>query len=701
MEKNYDFRKRLAVVHRPDMIDKTQTVKPNEISLDSSWIIVLNADADALARRAATDMQDYMLTSMNISLQIAILQKGTAIPPKSLYYTIEHDASNPDTCDIEVTADKVILKASDARGLFRASMSLEDKMNLRRAPFLALGNSKFKSLARLRSVHSGVGIDDFPNEQLNAIAHAGFTCIEIFVKGPNETAKGTVPLNDIIDRAKAYGLDAILYSYMSSYKHPDDADADEFFDKIYGEIFRQHPGFKGIILVGESLDFPSKDPHVSTQPVVDSIPSVLERPGWYPCYDYPAYVTKVYNAVKRVKPDAEVIFNTYNWCYVSAEERKKFLAAIPRDITIQITYEILYQRNRPGLTCPVMDYSISAEEPSYYFTSEVQNAHELGFRHLRTTSNLAGATWDFGTVPYVPVPQRWAGRMKILRSYLDNYDVDSFYDNHHYGWWPNPCNDLAKAIFADGDMADTDLVIKQVAERDYGVDAADDVVSTWATWSDAMNYYVGSNEDQYGPWRSGPAYPFIFQPNISRTMSDKEITFPADPRAHFGSRIIKTFYTPYENNGQPPGPLRIPADIKELEHMLMLWDKGLDTLCNAIPRMPAFKQDNGMFLKALGHFIRNSIVTTINIKKFWLANIKLQACSSRESMLACIDEIKAIAENEIANVKDTFAPVRFDSRLGWEPSMEYVCDEWHLGWKLRQMDSMLREVEAYRKMVLL
>ena len=43
--------------------------------------------------------------------------------------------------------------------------------------------------------------------------------------------------------------------------------------------------------------------------------------------------------------------------------------------------------------------------------------------------------------------------------------------------------------------------------------------------------------------------------------------------------------------------------------------------------------------------------------------------------------------------------VEFDSRLGWEPSMEYVCDKWHLEWKIRQVNSALTEIAAYRRML--
>jgi folylpolyglutamate synthase/dihydropteroate synthase len=63
------------------------------------------------------------------------------------------------------------------------------------------------------------------------------------------------------------------------------------------------------------------------------------------------------------------------------------------------------------------------------------------------------------------------------------------------------------------------------------------------------------------------------------------------------------------------------------------------------------------------------------------------------------DTIEKIAHDEIENAKDTIPAVETDSRLGWEPSMEYVCDKWHLEWKIRQVESTLREIESYRKMI--
>ena len=62
-----------------------------------------------------------------------------------------------------------------------------------------------------------------------------------------------------------------------------------------------------------------------------------------------------------------------------------------------------------------------------------------------------------------------------------------------------------------------------------------------------------------------------------------------------------------------------------------------------------------------------------------------------------LDKIEALAHAEIANAENAIPFVEQDSRLGWEPSMEYVCDKWHLEWKIRQVKSVLSgDIATYR-----
>ena len=711
-EKNYDFLKRMREVHKPDRRDPSLKPADGEFEIHSSWRIVIGSGASKLVRRAADDFQDYLLKSMNVSLRIETVKEVKKAPGTILLATAAEYQGIPletprkqGSFVLEASADGILICGAEERGVFYGSIHLEDLMNLREAPFLKNTFYLREQLTRMRSVHSGSGIDDFPDWQLDAIVHAGFNAIDVFTKDIDTTTRGYCNINDIIDRAACYGIDVVLYNYIRCYKHPDDKDAEEFFDNVYGNLIRYYPKAKALSLVGESLEFPSKDPATTGKKwldsVIDGIPDTRPSPGWYPCCDYPAFLSRIRDAVHKVNPNTEVIFSTYNWGWAPLETRVNFLKNFPKGITLQITYEIFKQHQIGDLKCPVMDYTISAAEPGYYFTSEAENAAALGIEKIRVTSNLAGTTWDFGAAPYVPVPQRWIRRMLTLKHYLKTCGVTSFYENHHYGWWPNPCIDLSKEIFSSNAAEDIDAFLKRIAIRDYGTEAAPKVVETWALWSKAMDYYVASNEDQYGPWRTGPSYPFIFQPNISRTMANKEMQFPTAPHAHFGYMIIKTLYMPYENENQSPGPLRFPLEIKELEKMLAIWNEGLALLESALELMPAKKRPEGERLFALGKFMRNSVNTTLGMKRWWLLNTQLQAASDRETMLGLLDRIKELAMKEIENVKDTFESVRLDSRIGWEPSMEYVCDEWHLNWKLRQMESMLLEMENYRRMILL
>ena len=70
MEKNFDFLKRMRVVHQPNRRDWTAKPEPGEILLDNSWKIVIPTSAGQLIRRAADDFQDYLFTSMNVSVPV-------------------------------------------------------------------------------------------------------------------------------------------------------------------------------------------------------------------------------------------------------------------------------------------------------------------------------------------------------------------------------------------------------------------------------------------------------------------------------------------------------------------------------------------------------------------------------------------------------------------------------------------------------
>ena len=249
---------------------------------------------------------------------------------------------------------------------------------------------------------------------------------------------------------------------------------------------------------------------------------------------------------------------------------------------------------------------------------------------------------------------------------------------------------------ADADF-DDETFLRKLAHRDFGTV---EVNTVWKLWSEALTHIPVANEDQYGPLRTGASYPLTFMVNITRTLLNKEIPFPCNPKAMFGNGIIKTNYQPFENALQSPGCRRYPIDLKELDKMLDLWMQGMELLKKLLPQMPAgHKSDNGARLYAMGQYIVGTIHTVIHVKKWFIANQKLQSCPDPAESEKLLDELLAIIDVERENVKSVIPAVELDSRLGWEPSMEYVCDKWHLEWKLRQLDFAVKEIEQYRKIV--
>ena len=413
-ERNYQFRQRIDRVHHTGRRDPSATPSPGETAVNGQWCIVCPADADDRIVNAAKDLQDYFLVSQRLSLPI-VPERPAAAPFIEL--AIDPALTGVRTFRLTAAADRITIAGADAKGVISGCFHCEDLMNLREAPFLTVGSVERKPLIGLRMVHSGWGIDCFPSEHLNAVAHAGFTAVVIFITGIDRTNVGPLDVNDVIDRAELYGLDVMLYAYLPGFKHPDEADAPEFFENVYTKLFQHYPKALGVMLVGESAEFPSRDERTTGKRFQDSaqdgIPDTRPSPGWFPCRDYPAWLRRVTDAVHKAKPDAMVVFNTYNWYWAEEELRREFLRSIPRDVTVQITFDIGREINREGVLCQVRDYSISADRPGDYFRSEAAVAHEMGLNIL-ATANTAGATWDFGVIPYVPVPQQWLRRFRAL-----------------------------------------------------------------------------------------------------------------------------------------------------------------------------------------------------------------------------------------------------------------------------------------------
>ena len=707
-ERNFEFRRRLAVVHKPGRRDASVRPTENDTLVEEGWSILIPKCCSPVLRTAAQDLQDYLLSSMDVSVLLRpvddlgpdarngerciVLGTQQELPGAGAGLT------TPRSYHLQCAPQRIVVCGRDERGAAQGSYYLEDLMNRREGPLVARQEGIREPLFSPRMVHSGWGLDAFPDAHLNAMTHAGIDAILVFVGSGREAApfidrtpKGYQDFNDLIDRAERYGLDVYAYSYLKSEKHPDDPEAEAYYAGTYGALFEHCPRFKGVILVGESVEFPSKDPHTtgrshrSISP--DGVPASKPSPGWWPCTDYPQWLEVLKRAIRKHSPQADVVFWTYNWGWAPEEPRLALIRALPADVTLLVTFEMFEQRERENVTSVCVDYTLSFEGPGQYFSTEARTAHERGLR-LYTMCNVGGLTWDFGVIPYQPAPFQWGRRYEALLRARQEWGLTGLMESHHFGWWPSFVSELAKNAFWSPSEP-IEQAAAAIARRDFGAAAAPLVVEAWHDWSEATRDYVPTNEDQYGPFRIGPAYPMLFQ----RLAEPPEAWY-----AMFGKRIVHVNYGPREGPRQSPGPSRFPVEIRSLGRMALRWQQGLERLERALERTPAGKRRALEEMIGLGRFVLHSVRTTIHLKEWWLLKQELSNEADPARAGEILDRMVALGEQEIANAEATIPLVEADSRLGWEPSMEYMADRAHLEWKIAVTRRAIEhEIPDYRR----
>ena len=700
MERNYQFRDRLRQVHKPGRKNPAIYTGITGVVVDDTWQIVYSDDASIVVRNAVRDLQEYFEISM--ACYVKAVPASRATPGKQITLSEGLEAS-PSSYRLVCEEDRITIIGADDRGVAQGCYYLEDRMNLNQGPVAELCDIQKSPIYLPRMTHSGYGLDQYPEEYLRTLAHNGMDAILVFVRDVNITAHGSMDFNDLIRRAADWGIDVYAYSYIRNQRHPDDPDARAHYESTYGKLFTECPGFKGIVFVGESCEFPSKDPHVmKTTRFLNQWAKADPGkcyPGWYPCYDYPQWVSLVRDIIREKNPKTDIVFWTYNWARKPEDARLELIRNLPDDISLQATFEMgdLIQIAE-GITSRPADYTISFVGPSPYFESEAKEAGRCG-KTMYTMSNTGGATWDLGVIPYVPAPYRWKQRWDKLKFAHDNWNLRGLMESHHFGFWPSFLSELHK-LHCWEPVEDFDTAIRAIAVRDYGAENADSVLEAWKLLSEAMEHYACSNYDQYGPCRVGPSYPLLMI-----NLAD----FPTVPYAHFGGNHIccPMYQADLSKIAQ------LEYDIARFEKMELACRQAADLLEQVLSKVAANQYDDAKRMYGLARFMEYSVVTVLHTKKWHILKgklgVRIQGVGAHrmpekvylDSQVfdalpvaqrdAIIRQMAAIAEAELENALRTLPLVQFDSRLGYEPSMEYMTDEAHIRWKLKVTEDALKK----------
>ena len=679
VEAPYAFKQRLVTVHRFDRRDFTQKALENEFEFKNGMQIVIPDAADGLVKYAAEDFREYLLQSMSINASVR-LASAKERPGLERGVVLSLSRKGKPGFAVDVVGNCVSVDATDSKMAAQAFYYLEDRMNFRKGPFLKIGKYSRTPMFAHRYTFSGYGNDLFPDEHLKQIAHHGFTGIEVWLADYDIISQGPrQDVNDLIERAAKYGLGVFIQTRSRAFVHPDDPKAKEIYEKAYGKISQYYPKAEGIFFCGEVCQFPSKDERTngghhrdkSTVKPGDTRPF----PGWFPCRDWADWVKVVMPIVKSHSPDCRFVFSTYNWGGKDEQARADLIASLPKGLTLIPTFEMFEQHTkRNGLVSPVADYSLAFPGPGKYFKSEAAQAKELGIE-LWSNCNSAGLTWDFGNIPYQPTPWQWKKKWDALKNAHRKWNLTGLRENHEYGWYPSFIAELEKEYMVDEEV-DFDSLVRVIAVRDFGEDNADAAMDAWRLWSRAAADYVPTDENQYGPCRIGPAYPFNFFGEDLQTSWKPPKGFPITPGCKF-TICHFDFAKPIGGLGMAADNLSEGNELKEIE---LFWSqaddyaKGADIFREIAYSAPPSREICARRMAALGEYLSRTCLTAYHLKKGRIAWRK----GDRE-------EVMKLARAEYANAAAALKLVDEDSRLGWLASSDYTGSRPQIEWKLKKM----------------
>lgn len=687
MERQFQFRERMLQRHGYDLRGGVKAA--GDVAVDESFIIAIARDAGRVIENAALDLQEYLRRSMDVSLAVKRYDDLAVIGRPAIVVAVCEDVTAVSgAAKVVCKEGSVALLGHDERGAAQAVYRFEDMMTLRRGPFVKALEQEFVPEFSPRMTHSGYGLDDYPDAHLAAIAHAGMDAILVFVKGMDMTPKGYLDFNTLIWRAAGYGLDVYAYSYFRSERNPEDPDAWEHYDSTYGKIFKNCPDLKGVVLVGESCAFPSKDPRVAgmIEPAFeDGIPVNKPRSGWFPCEDYPQWLSFLQKVIYTYNPNADIVFWTYNWGNAPEADRLKLIDNLPAGISLMTTFEMYQDYDVDGIPACATDYTIRHAEYGDYFRSEGELAKKKGIRFY-TQANAAGLEWDFGVIPYDPFPAQWNKRYDSLLEAKKKFGLCGVMECHHYGFYPSFISAMETMRFQEG-LTGEEAMARQ-AQILYG-EFADEGLEAWKWLDEALQHHFSSNEDQYGPSRIGPAYPFIYQNSVE---------IPSEPYAHAGGNTycwpdyggeLLFYHTHHTMGASGMQQFRIDGEVKSLEQCRWCLNKAIVCLTALEAKLDGWQKDECGRLCNMVKFIDCTILTTIHAKLWHQCRWEIRAEKDAKKVMERFERMIAIGREEIANAEDAIELLEYDSRIGWEPNMEYNGGVRNVKWKIRQVKSVI------------
>jgi hypothetical protein len=732
-ENSYAYHKRLSdtPVHTPRR-DAAANRQPGELVLaDQGWKLVWNRNSSPVLQNAVQDFRDYLDRSMQVQVQVETrdsfegsesLSRSIVVGTREQLPGCGTALKGPKAYEIVSSGEKLTVCGYDERGAMFGLFNLEARMNLREAPFLPADLRTVRnSLYDSRMVQSWMGWMEFPDTLLAHMVHNGFDSIFASVytnpNGDRTTADNSTDfyarllfririqeparVHDLITRAGRFGIKVytpIIYQYTGT------PESEAGLRKLVRDIVKEFPAIQGYVLLTEGFWYKKwGGAHGAPKEYVQD---------W--ARNWSKAVGIVAQECHRVNPSIEVLPWEYNIDFrpQNAEMKRYFIQQLPADSIPLLTWENGKSFELDGMQGYLRDYSLSQVGPAEVTDAQIAEARSRGMKVYSKVDTFA--SWQFGTIPYLPCPYQWYERYKALEKYGVNGTLESWSS----GFGPHFIAEL-RAWSAWTDAPPLDDLLGRIAARDFGAANRDNVVKAWRHFSRAISTVpdtgpnMGTNNaignplffheppvrtvTFYHSWTDQGKWMGYFgggvNPHWPFTLS-RMVFYP-----DFSNRVNKAEQYAHSATGIEAGKevSLLPIFLKYLQKSADEMEQGLRLYRAAALASPKSKRQKAVREVVIAEQLQRMMESDHAILEF--EDLRLQHTAKHSLRKAAVlDRMESILREEIARTELSLLAATRDSRLGFQYEQDYVYTPYSLKEKLLLLHETLeKQIPAARQ----
>lgn len=630
------------------------------------------------------------------------------------------DASLPEEAyRITVTKEQCLVESADTEGIRRAIFYLEDEMYRREGNFLPLGEIYRYAVIKTRisrgflNPHYGLDVDGelsddteyYSDNYLNRLAHAGINSLwtqehfrvmlpsKVIPEYGWDSEARIARLNRLVSRCKKYGIKVYLegvepastYANEHLWKHPEilgqhsgglrafcasTKAGKAYIRESFRKLFELVPDLAGMvnITVGESESNCAStwESKVVNCPHCKALG--LNRPQILADVE-----VQMLEAMRSVKPDAELI----SWAYAirgwDAEEREEYFRLRDPRVTSLINFEDHGKVNQLGKIRTAMDYWLSYVGPGQVFEQAAEVASQRNtplFAKIQVCSSH-----EVSTVPYIPVPGLLYDKFKYMH---ENHVSGAMYC-WYFGNYPCMMNKAASELAFGPFPADKEAFLEHIAGIYWGRQKKKAAEAYLQFEKGYSQYPVSLTFEWHGPMGDAPVWPLHLEP----------VDLP----------VSKAYTNEYIPGGDRIGEVILQGHTHEemitlCEGMSRDWREGAALLAKLENHGDHIKEDQQYVAGALDILFASGT----NILRFYELRNRLGLCKMTEGQNACkeadtlLDEMRNIVMAEMEHSRQLIALCEKDKRLGYHSeaiAFKYFPDK--LRWRISCLEQLLAE----------